>query len=98
MVKLTREEEGLDPSCGLRVAVRGGGCSGFEYVLDFEPEPRADDVVLEYDDLSVFVDSVSRRYLEGTTLDYSLGMSGTGFKFDNPAATGSCGCGSSFTV
>ena len=98
MVKLTRDQDGLDPSCGLRVGVRDGGCSGFEYVLDFEHEPRADDVVLEYDDLRVFVDSVSCRYLDGTTLDFSLGMSGTGFKFDNPAATGSCGCGSSFTV
>ena len=98
MLKLTREQEGLDPSCGLRVAVRGGGCSGFEYALDFEPEPRPDDVIIEYDGLRVFLDSVSQRYLEGTTLDYSLGMSGAGFKFDNPAATGSCGCGSSFTV
>ena len=98
MVRLTREEEGIDPSFGLRVAVRGGGCSGFEYALDFEDDQRETDTVLEYEDLKVFVDPISSRYLAGTTIDYSLGMSGTGFKFENPKATGTCGCGSSFAV
>ena len=98
MVKLTREEEKLDDSFGLRVAVRGGGCSGFEYALDFDREPRDTDEVLEYDGLRVFIDPVSLRYLAGTTIDYELGMSGTGFKFLNPKATGTCGCGSSFAV
>ena len=98
MVRLTREEEGIDDSFGLRVAVRGGGCSGFEYALDFENEQRETDMVLEYEDLKVFVDPVSSRYLAGTTIDYSLGMSGTGFKFENPRATGTCGCGSSFAL
>lgn len=98
MVKLTREEEGIDPSYGLRVAVRGGGCSGFEYALDFEKERRETDLVIEYDGLNVFVDPVSSRYLEGTTIDYELGMQGTGFKFSNPRAVGTCGCGSSFAV
>jgi len=98
MVKLTREEEGIDPSYGLRVAVRGGGCSGFEYALDFEKERRENDMVIEYDGLSVFVDPVSSRYLEGTTIDYELGVQGTGFKFNNPRAVGTCGCGSSFAV
>lgn len=98
MIKITREQEGIDPSFGLRVAVRGGGCSGFEYALDFDAERRDNDYVLEYDDLKVMVDSVSARYLEGTTVDYALGMSGAGFKFINPKATGTCGCGSSFTV
>jgi len=98
MVKLTREEEGIDVSCGLRVAVRGGGCSGFEYALDFEPEQRPTDHVIEYQGLRVYVDPISSRYLAGTVIDYSLGMSGTGFKFENPRATGTCGCGSSFAV
>ncbi|MEM1244971.1 MAG: iron-sulfur cluster assembly accessory protein [Acidobacteriota bacterium] len=98
MVRLTREEEGMDESYGLRVAVRGGGCSGFEYALDFENEQRETDMVLEFEGLKVFVDPVSSRYLAGTTIDYSLGMSGTGFKFDNPMATGTCGCGTSFAL
>jgi iron-sulfur cluster assembly accessory protein len=98
MIKITREQEKLDPECGLRVAVRGGGCSGFEYALDFEQEARDNDFVLEYDGLKVFVDAVSARYLQGTEIDYVLGMTGAGFKFNNPKATGTCGCGSSFAV
>jgi len=98
MVKLTREEEKLDPVSGLRVAVRGGGCSGFEYALDFELEPRETDIVLQYDDLAVYVDPISARYLAGTEIDYVLGSTGAGFKFNNPQATGTCGCGSSFAV
>ncbi len=98
MVKITREEEGIDDGHGLRVAVRGGGCSGFEYALDFEKEGRPTDRVIEYDGLRVFVDPVSSRYLAGTTIDYTLGVSGNGFKFLNPRATGTCGCGSSFAV
>jgi iron-sulfur cluster assembly accessory protein len=98
MVKITREQEGMDSACGLRIAVRGGGCSGFEYAIDFEREPRENDLVLEYDGLKVYVDPISSRFLEGTTIDYSLGMTGTGFKFHNPKASGTCGCGSSFSV
>ena len=98
MVKATREQEGLDPGHGLRVAVRGGGCSGFEYALDFEHEARETDTVLDYDGLRVFVDPVSSRYLEGTVIDYVFGMTGAGFKFNNPRASGTCGCGSSFSV
>ncbi len=98
MVKITREQEGLDPKSGLRVAVRGGGCSGFEYALDFDLEARPTDFVLEYEDLTVYVDPVSARYLGGTEIDYVLGPTGSGFRFNNPKATGSCGCGSSFSV
>ncbi len=98
MVKLTREQEGMEASYGLRVAVRGGGCSGFEYALDFEQEARPNDFILEYDDLQVHVDPVSARYLQGTEIDYVLGPTGSGFKFNNPKATGTCGCGSSFAV
>jgi iron-sulfur cluster assembly accessory protein len=98
MIKLTREEEGMEETAGLRVAVRGGGCSGFEYALDFETEARDDDFVYQQGDLTVYVDGISARYLEGTKIDYVMGAQGAGFKFDNPKAAGSCGCGSSFSV
>jgi iron-sulfur cluster assembly accessory protein len=98
MIKITREQEGIDPSHGLRVAVRGGGCSGFEYALDFEQEARENDWVYEQAGVTLFVDAVSARYLEGTSIDYVLGTTGAGFKFNNPQARGTCGCGSSFTV
>jgi len=98
MVKVTREQEGMDASYGLRIAVMGGGCSGFQYALDFEQEARPTDSVMELDGLKVYVDPVSSRYLEGVTVDYVFGMHGAGFKFDNPRATGTCGCGSSFAV
>lgn len=98
MVKITRDQEGIDPNHGLRVAVRGGGCSGFEYSLDFENEARPNDFVYDQNGLTLYVDAVSARYLEGTTIDYVLGMAGAGFKFINPNAKGTCGCGSSFAV
>lgn len=98
MVKATLESEGLEPSSGLRIAVRGGGCNGFEYALDFEMEPRDNDWTHEFEGLTVFVDPVSARYLTGTEVDYVLGPTGSGFKFNNPNAAGSCGCGSSFSV
>lgn len=98
MVKVTRDQEGMDATYGLRIAVMGGGCSGFQYALDFEQEARPTDAVMELDGLKVFVDPVSSRYLEGVTVDYVFGMQGAGFKFNNPRATGTCGCGSSFAV
>jgi len=98
MVKHTRGQEGFAESHGLRVAVRGGGCSGFEYALDFDNEARDNDWVYEQHGLTLYVDAISARYLEGTTIDYVMGMAGAGFKFNNPKARGSCGCGSSFTV
>jgi iron-sulfur cluster assembly accessory protein len=98
MVQLTREEEGLQPESGLRVAVRGGGCSGFEYALDFETEERENDFVYQQGELKVYVDALSARYLRGTRIDYVMGAQGAGFKFENPNAAGSCGCGSSFAI
>jgi iron-sulfur cluster assembly accessory protein len=76
----------------------GGGCSGFQYALDFEQEARATDHAFEVEGLRVYVDPVSARYLEGVVVDYVFGMQGAGFKFSNPQATGSCGCGHSFAV
>lgn len=98
MIKLTRSQEGMDESYGLRVAVMGGGCSGFQYALDFEQEARETDESFEVEGLRVFVDPVSARYLEDVVIDYVFGMNGAGFKFNNPKATGTCGCGSSFAV
>lgn len=98
MVKITRQQEGIDETHGLRIAVRGGGCSGFEYALDFENEARDNDWIYEQGDLTLYVDAISARYLEGTSIDYVLGTSGAGFKFNNPQARGTCGCGSSFAV
>ncbi len=98
MVSTTRSQEGIDEDSGLRVAVRGGGCSGFEYALDFENEVRDTDLVYEQHGLRLIVDPISARYLTGTEIDYVFGMQGAGFKFNNPNAIGTCGCGSSFTV
>jgi iron-sulfur cluster assembly accessory protein len=98
MVKITREQEGIDPGFGLRVAVRGGGCSGFEYALDFENQARPNDLCYDQSGLTLYVDAVSARYLNGTSIDYVLGATGAGFKFNNPNAVGTCGCGSSFAV
>lgn len=83
---------------GLRVAVQGGGCAGFQYGLTWENEQRSNDNVLEFNGLKVFVDPLSILYLEDVSIDYVDSLSGSGFKIDNPKATGSCGCGSSFSV
>ena len=83
---------------GLRVAVQGGGCSGFQYGLTFANERRANDEVYTFDGLDVYVDPMSKMYLENVTIDYIDGLSGSGFKIDNPQASGTCGCGHSFSV
>ena len=82
---------------GIRVSVVGGGCSGYQYNLDFDKEARMGDVTLEFGELKVFIDSVSAGYLSGTVVDYIAGLQGTGFKFNNPNAKRTCGCGSSFS-
>lgn len=83
---------------GLRVAVAGGGCSGFSYGLDFEKDQKPGDTVLDMNGLKVYVDKTSSRYLKGTVIDYVSGLYGAGFKFTNPNATGTCGCGTSFSA
>jgi len=98
MVRQVRAREGHPDSHALRVAVVGGGCSGFSYQLDFDGEGRPDDEVLEYDGVQVRVDASSAQYLRGLTIDYVQSLSGGGFKFVNPNATHTCGCGSSFTA
>lgn len=83
---------------GLRVSVLPGGCSGFSYGLDLEPEGREDDEILQMNGLRVYVDPFSAQYLQGVEIDYVSSFQGSGFTFKNPNATGGCGCGSSFTV
>ncbi len=83
---------------GLRVGVRGGGCSGLSYMLDFESDARKGDQVMEFDGLKVFLDIKSQLFLAGTTLDYTVSLMDTGFKFVNPNAKRSCSCGESFSV
>lgn len=83
---------------GLRVAVADGGCSGFSYKLEFEKEQKAGDTVLEFDQLKVYIDPASAQHLNGTVIDYVAGLYGGGFKFTNPNATATCGCGTSFSA
>jgi len=85
------------PGDSLRVSVVGGGCSGYQYNLDFEREARMGDLELKFGDAQIFVDPVSAGYLRGTVVDYVSGLQGTGFKFNNPNAKRTCGCGSSFS-
>jgi iron-sulfur cluster insertion protein len=81
----------------LRISVVGGGCSGYQYGLDFDKEERMGDLALEFSGVKVVVDPVSAGYLRGTVVDYVTGLNGTGFQFKNPNAKRTCGCGSSFS-
>ena len=83
---------------GLRVSVADGGCSGFSYKLDFAKEEEPGDLILELGNLKVYVDSKSVPQLKGTTIDYVTSLYGGGFKFSNPNASGTCGCGTSFSA
>ena len=83
---------------GLRLGVKGGGCSGFSYIMDFAENPGENDQHFEIDDLKIIVDSKSLVYLAGTELDFADRLNGSGFVFKNPNATRSCGCGNSFAV
>jgi iron-sulfur cluster assembly accessory protein len=98
MVKETIERENLTGS-GLRVAVVGGGCSGFQYSLDLDKEARPGDLVFEVAGVRCFVDPMSSMYLLGVEVDYVEGQFGqSGFAFKNPNAKHTCGCGSSFSA
>ena len=96
--KFLADEKVPQESAGLRVAVLPGGCSGFRYSLNIEEHPATDDVVIESAGVRLFVDEFSAQYLNGTTIDYKSNFQESGFAFDNPNASGGCGCGSSFTV
>jgi iron-sulfur cluster assembly accessory protein len=96
MVKAAIEQENLQGH-GIRIGVVGGGCSGFQYSMDFENAAKDGDFVVEQGGLKVFIDPMSSMYLQGVTIDYVTGLQGAGFKFNNPNARNTCGCGSSFT-
>ena len=83
---------------GLRIAVSGGGCSGFQYGLTFDDTAKDDDKVLQFNGLTVYIDSKSESFLQGTTVDYVDSLQGSGFKISNPNSTGTCGCGESFSI
>jgi iron-sulfur cluster assembly protein len=83
---------------GLRLGVLGGGCSGLSYQFKYDAKPRPTDSVFEFEDVKVFVDPKSMLYLKGMTLDYKESLIYSGFAFENPNATKSCGCGTSFSA
>lgn len=96
-VKALVEEEG-NPRLKLRVFVTGGGCSGFQYGFTFDDELAEDDTLIEREGVGLVVDPLSFQYLVGAEVDYTEGLEGSRFIINNPNATTTCGCGSSFTV
>ena len=92
-------EDGFNPTTDyIRVGVKSGGCSGLSYDLDFDKEMQEEDKVFEDNGVKIIVDKKSFLYLIGTTLEYSGGLNGTGFVFNNPNANRTCGCGESFSL
>jgi iron-sulfur cluster assembly accessory protein len=96
-VKEIMSQQNPSPTA-LRVAVVGGGCSGFSYHMAFDNQENPSDNVYEYEGVKVFVDQMSEMYLDGVQIDYIETLEGAGFKFNNPNVKSTCGCGSSFTV
>jgi iron-sulfur cluster assembly protein len=96
-VKALMAEEPED-ALVLRVAIQGGGCSGFQYGLGFDTAPAEGDEILDLEGVRVVVDPFSAPYLQGATIDFLNGLQESGFKIDNPNASSSCGCGHSFQV
>src|SRR5919108_3055447 len=90
-------QQAVAETAGLRVGVRGGGCSGFQYALGFD-EQREDDSVFEDKGIRLLVDRASLPYVKGSVIDFVDGLQGAGFKVDNPNVIAACGCGSSFRV
>ncbi len=92
-------EKEQKPNLGLRIGVKGGGCSGMSYVVAIdEATPKQYDQVFEQEGVKVLIDAKSHLYLDGMTIDYKSGLVGGGFEFNNPNAKKSCGCGTSFTA
>lgn len=97
-VRKLKAENNIPEHHGLRLGVKGGGCSGMTYVLAFDEKARENDKIMELSGVTVFIDPKSLFFLSGTVLDYSDGLNGKGFVFNNPQATKTCGCGNSFGV
>ena len=85
-------------AAGLRIAVADGGCAGMKYQMGLEAEAGEDDAVLTFGPVTIFVDSASQPFLDGVVVDFVEGVEGSGFKFDNPNAASTCGCGKSFSA
>lgn len=96
--KFIAAEDDLPETAGLRVRVVPGGCSGFQYSLNVEEESRQGDFLIERHGIKLFVDMFSAQYLNGVEIGYTSNMMGSGFTFENPNATGGCGCGTSFSA
>jgi len=96
-VRKMQTKEGLGAEHGMRIGVVGGGCSGFQYSLNFDTQKEGDRAT-DFGGVIVLVDEISLPYIAGTTLDYVEGLHGAGFRFDNPRASRTCGCGSSFSA
>ena len=101
-LKRVREDQKLPDDTFVRIAVTGGGCSGFQYNLDFDEankfDEKTDEICQEIDGVKIVVDKKSSLYLEGTVLDFYEDLAKRGFTFENPNATKGCGCGNSFSV
>ncbi len=97
-IKRIKAENRVPETFGLRLGVKGGGCSGMSYVLGFDEKPKEEDETFELQGVTVFIDKKSLMYLSGTQLDFTDGLNGSGFVFNNPNAKKTCGCGSSFGV
>ncbi len=97
-VKQIQSENNIPENYGLRIGIKGGGCSGFTYTLGFDAEAKEGDTVINDNGIKLFVDGKSLFYLMGTQLDYTNGLNGKGFIFNNPNAVKTCGCGESFGV
>ncbi|QQS38034.1 MAG: iron-sulfur cluster insertion protein ErpA [Ignavibacteriales bacterium] len=97
-IKRIMEENKIPSDYGLRVGVKGGGCSGLTYTLGFDGDTREGDMIVESKEVKLLVDGKSLFYLTGTELDFSDGLNGKGFIFNNPNAQKTCGCGESFGV
>jgi iron-sulfur cluster assembly protein len=97
-VKKFMEAEGVNGTAGLRVRVVPGGCSGFQYAMNIEETAAETDEVVKSGELRIFVDMFSAQYLDNVQIDYVTSVMGSGFTFNNPNASGGCGCGSSFSA
>ena len=97
-IKRIMVENSVGSEFGLRVGIKGGGCSGFSYTIAFDSSDKPGDKVLESNGIKLFVDSKSYIYLVGTEVDFSDGLNGKGFAFNNPNAVSTCKCGDSFCV
>ena len=97
-VKRIITDQDLGPETFLRLGVSGGGCSGFSYVMTFDKEAKVGDQAADYDGLKVVLDAEAEPYVDNTVLDFNDDVTKRGFVFNNPNASGTCGCGSSFSV